>query len=67
MFRALQNVAPSHLIDSNLYDFKAITTHDGPVKDGDIGFDEPSFEMPESEQLAESAGTIDIINIMEPE
>ncbi|WP_420932852.1 tRNA 2-thiocytidine(32) synthetase TtcA [Alteromonas sp. A081] len=67
MFSALQNVAPSHLVDSNLHDFQSITTHDGPVKDGDIGFDEPSFEKPESEQSAEPADTIAIINIMEPQ
>ncbi|WP_032096249.1 MULTISPECIES: tRNA 2-thiocytidine(32) synthetase TtcA [unclassified Alteromonas] len=67
MFSALQNVAPSHLVDSNLYDFQSITTHDGPVKDGDIGFDEPTFEKPESDQSAEAADTIDIINIMEPQ
>lgn len=46
MFRALQNVAPSHLIDSNLYNFKEIATSDNPVEDGDIGFDPPSFASP---------------------
>lgn len=44
MFRAIQNVAPSHLLDRNLHDFQAITTVDGPVVDGDTAFDTPSFD-----------------------
>ncbi len=66
MFRALQNVAPSHLIDSNLYDFKAIATQEGPVEDGDIGFDEPSFTTENSTDFSDEDNTIEVINIMEP-
>lgn len=40
---ALQNVVPSHLADSQLFDFSHLTL-DTPVKEGDIVFDEP--EMP---------------------
>lgn len=65
MFRALQNVAPSHLVDSNLYDFKAITTHDGPVEDGDIGFDQPTFSS-NVDNAIDADNTIEIVNIMEP-
>ncbi|GEA08469.1 tRNA 2-thiocytidine biosynthesis protein TtcA [Alteromonas sp. KUL42] len=65
MFRALQNVAPSHLVDSNLYDFKSITTHDGPVEDGDIGFDQPTFST-NVENAIGADDTIEIVNIMEP-
>lgn len=43
MFRALQNVAPSHLIDSSLHDFKSIETTGSAVEDGDIGFDPQTF------------------------
>ncbi|NMH61040.1 tRNA 2-thiocytidine(32) synthetase TtcA [Alteromonas ponticola] len=43
MFRAMQNVTPSHLVDGNLFDFKGITTSDEPVADGDIGFDAPTM------------------------
>jgi tRNA 2-thiocytidine biosynthesis protein TtcA len=65
MFRALQNVAPSHLIDSNLHDFKSITTQDGPVEDGDIGFDEPSFTDTNNTEMVDSDNAIEIVNIME--
>ena len=65
MFRALQNVAPSHLVDSNLYDFKSITTHDGPVEDGDIGFDQPTFSS-NVDNAIDADNTIEIVNIMEP-
>lgn len=65
MFRALQNVAPSHLVDSNLYDFKSITTHDGPVEDGDIGFDQPTFSS-NVDNAIDAENTIEIVNIMEP-
>lgn len=65
MFRALQNVAPSHLIDSNLHDFKSITTQDGPVEDGDIGFDEPSFTDTNNAEMVDTDNTIEIVNIME--
>ncbi|AXR08473.1 tRNA 2-thiocytidine(32) synthetase TtcA [Salinimonas sediminis] len=44
MFRAIQNVAPSHLLDRNLHDFQAISTTDGPVADGDTAFDTPAFD-----------------------
>lgn len=40
---ALQNVVPSHLADSQLFDFSNLTL-DTPVEEGDIVFDEP--EMP---------------------
>ena len=44
MFKAMQNVVPSHLVDSELFDFKSVATTNGPVTDGDIGFDTPEFE-----------------------
>ena len=39
MFRALQNVAPSHLADAKLFDFKGLTPRDTPIDDGDLVFD----------------------------
>jgi tRNA 2-thiocytidine biosynthesis protein TtcA len=39
MFRALQNVVPSHLADAQLYPFAALESQDGPFTDGDIAFD----------------------------
>ncbi|MEO5862151.1 MAG: tRNA 2-thiocytidine(32) synthetase TtcA [Burkholderiales bacterium] len=39
MFRALQNVAPSHLADTKLFDFRGLLPQDSPVDDGDRVFD----------------------------
>lgn len=51
MFRAIQNVAPSHLLDRELHDFDAVTRADGPVSDGDTAFDTPEFAPePSTEQ-----------------
>ncbi|MCF2947058.1 tRNA 2-thiocytidine(32) synthetase TtcA [Paraglaciecola aquimarina] len=50
MFKAIQNVAPSHLADKQLYDFESLKTQDGPFKDGDIGFDQPEFNPLSSEK-----------------
>lgn len=61
MFSALQNVAPSHLVDKNLHDFKGITTQNEPVEDGDIGFDPPSFASPNEP----TDDTVHVINLME--
>ena len=40
MFRALQNVVPSHLADRRLFDFAGVEAQPGPVVDGDIAFDD---------------------------
>ncbi len=40
MLRALQNVVPSHLADSKLYNFKTLKTQETPFEDGDLAFDE---------------------------
>lgn len=39
---ALQNVVPSHLADSGLFDFRGLTL-DTPVEEGDIVFDAPDI------------------------
>lgn len=43
MFTALQNVTPSHLMDSRLYDFKNLKASGVPDADGDKAFDEEEF------------------------
>ncbi len=43
MFTALQNVVPSHLMDTTRHDFKNIRTSGVPEADGDKGFDEETF------------------------
>jgi tRNA 2-thiocytidine biosynthesis protein TtcA len=40
MFRALQNVVPSHLADPKLFNFKGLKTQDAPYADGDTAFDD---------------------------
>jgi len=43
MFTAMQNVVPSHLADTDLFDFKSITKDSGVIGGGDIAFDKESF------------------------
>lgn len=51
MFRALQNVRPSHLADPTLYDFKSLQQQDAPFPDGDKAFDEEIFLESQEESL----------------
>jgi tRNA 2-thiocytidine biosynthesis protein TtcA len=46
MFNSLQHVAPSHLLDTELFDFQNLTTTGMPDADGDTAFDPESFAMP---------------------
>jgi tRNA 2-thiocytidine biosynthesis protein TtcA len=39
MFRALQNVVPSHLADTKLFDFQGLQPQDAPFDNGDLVFD----------------------------
>ena len=43
MFTAMQNVVPSHLADTSLFDFKSISKESGVIDGGDIAFDKESF------------------------
>ena len=45
MFTALQNVVPSHLMDTKRHDFKNIKTTGVPDEDGDKVFDEEEFPV----------------------
>ena len=45
MFTAMQNIVPSHLADTNLFDFKSISQESGVIDGGDIAFDKESFEQ----------------------
>jgi tRNA 2-thiocytidine biosynthesis protein TtcA len=46
MFTALQNVVPSHLMDTGLHDFEGVRTTGVAEPDGDMAFDLESFSMP---------------------
>lgn len=64
MFRAMQNVTPSHLVDSNLYNFKEIKATGIASEDGDIAFDKPDFSTPVRAEEAED-NAIQIVNLTE--
>ena len=56
MFRAMQNVVPSHLADFELFDFKSINRDSGVINGGDIGFDKeemPAQVMDDEERVQE--------------
>jgi tRNA 2-thiocytidine biosynthesis protein TtcA len=46
MFTALQNVVPSHLMDSQRFDFKGLKTTGIPDEAGDTAFDAETFKAP---------------------
>jgi len=46
MFTALQNVVPSHLMDTKRHDFQNIRTTGVPEPDGDTAFDAPELPAP---------------------
>ena len=46
MFRSLQNVVPSHLADTALYDFASLEPTGEAQPDGDTLFDDPVLEPP---------------------
>ena len=50
MFTALQNVQPSHLADTSLYDFRGLRADGKPIVDGDMAFDQEKFS-PETAEI----------------
>ncbi len=46
MFTALQNVAPSHLMDAKLFDFKGVSATGVEDEEGDKAFDSEEFTAP---------------------
>lgn len=46
MFTAMQNVVPSHLADTTLFDFKSISKDSGIINGGDIAFDQETLPEP---------------------
>jgi len=60
MFRSLQNIKPSHLADTSLYDFYNLKAQGKPIADGDTAFDEEVFE-PTIEEMAIPAAKISTI------
>ncbi len=50
MFTALQNVKPSHLADTSLYNFRGLKAEGKPIVDGDMAFDQETFS-PETAEI----------------
>ncbi|WP_252179265.1 tRNA 2-thiocytidine(32) synthetase TtcA [Endozoicomonas sp. 4G] len=68
MFRALRNVAPSHLADSSLFDFKNLTADGQPVEDGDTAFDPVDVPLTfrdenDEDEKPEQAAMVNIVNL----
>ena len=51
IFRSIQNVAPSHLLDRALFDFENVKANDTANADGDKAFDAEEFVEPVSAQV----------------
>ena len=48
MFRAMQNITPSHMLDKELFDFAGINKDTKLDGEGDIAFDSPEIKLNES-------------------
>ncbi|WKE67321.1 tRNA 2-thiocytidine(32) synthetase TtcA [Gallaecimonas kandeliae] len=59
MFKALQNVVPSHLADTELFDFKALTRENATGLEGDIAFDKQDIVPPELEEEDDEGPLVD--------
>jgi tRNA 2-thiocytidine biosynthesis protein TtcA len=60
MFKAMQNIVPSHMLDQSLFDFTNVDSHSQLQGDGDIGFDAP--ELPKL-PIHENDDTVSIIEL----
>ncbi len=66
MFTAMKNIVPSHMCDSNLFDFKNINTESGVVNGGDTAFDQEVITDPNSQSKnASFSADIATVNIVE--
>ena len=63
MFRSLQNVVPSHLLDGQLFNFKALDRRFGVVDGGDIAFDKPDFSQPTLDFESDEETRLEIIEV----
>ncbi|MDO6762284.1 tRNA 2-thiocytidine(32) synthetase TtcA [Agarivorans sp. 1_MG-2023] len=61
MFRSVQNVVPSHLLDHQQFDFKSINRDSGIIDGGDIGFDAPELEPQQT--MKETTGVVQIVEL----
>ena len=64
MFRAMQNVVPSHLADFELFDFKSINKDSGVINGGDTAFDS-DFEPIKNQSEPNFANSAEQLKIIE--
>ncbi len=63
MFNAMQNIVPSHMADSELFDFKSLSQE---VDEGDVAFDAPAIEQfePETEDTNQQSSGAQVIQLV---
>jgi tRNA 2-thiocytidine biosynthesis protein TtcA len=62
IFKSICNVAPSHLADQRLYNFKGLKQQDTPFADGDTAFDD-EIEMVDLSSEIESESLLSLVNL----
>lgn len=65
MFTAMQNVVPSHMCDSNLFDFKGINSTSGIINGGDTAFDDVAIEAPHDLSVKDYRNDDQQLNVIE--
>ncbi|HCM46103.1 MAG TPA: tRNA 2-thiocytidine(32) synthetase TtcA [Colwellia sp.] len=65
MFTAMQNIVPSHLCDSNLFDFKNIDSTSGIINGGDTAFDQVAIETPQAKSVKNYLNDDQHLNVIE--
>lgn len=63
MFTATQNIAPSHLGDNELFDFKNIKSSSQVINGGDIAFDKEEFQNFNLTNSIKPKNTLEIVEI----
>ncbi|MGX5202127.1 tRNA 2-thiocytidine(32) synthetase TtcA [Aliikangiella sp. IMCC44632] len=63
IFRSISNVAPSHLMDTNLFPFQSLHNEMQLNQETDELFDEPSFSKTTKAKPTEPTATINITNL----
>ncbi len=63
MFQAMQNIVPSHLCDSNLFNFKQINHTSNIINGGDLAFDKETFPIINTHQDNSPSDQVNIVEI----
>ncbi|WP_187346283.1 tRNA 2-thiocytidine(32) synthetase TtcA [Idiomarina sp. OT37-5b] len=63
LFTAMQNVTPSHLVDANLFDFRAVTATGEADENGDWAFDAPPLSHEQTQQKGPPSDPANAIKI----